>query len=99
MLLKPEKAEVVVMAVAHLHNFLRKSMNLVNIYTPSGTFDREIGGQITEGNWRSENNNNMSLLPIRNMPRRSPLDVKEIRNEIADYFVNEGVVSWQSDYA
>lgn len=99
MLLEPEKAEVVVMAVAHLHNFLRKSMNSVNIYTPSGTFDREVGGQITEGNWRSENNNMTSLLPIRNMPRRSALDVKELRNEIANYFVNEGAVSWQSDYA
>lgn len=90
MLLEPEKAEVIVMSVAHLHNFLKKSMNSVNIYTPSGTFDREVGGQITEGNWRSENNNMASLLPIRNMPRRSALDVKKLRNEIANYFVNEG---------
>lgn len=56
MLLEPEKAEIVMMAVApvaHLHNFLRQSMNSVNIYTPSGTFelfDREVAGQITEGN-------------------------------------------------
>lgn len=79
MLLELEKAKIVVMAVAHLHNFLRKSMNSVNIYTPSGPFDKEVAGQVTEGNWRSKNNNNnMSLLPIRNMPRRSPFDVKEI---------------------
>jgi len=37
---EPEKVEVVVIAVAHLHNFLRK-MNSVNIYTLSGKFDRE----------------------------------------------------------
>lgn len=30
------------MAVAHLNNFLWKSMNSVNIYTPSGRFDWEI---------------------------------------------------------
>lgn len=99
MLLEPEKAEVVVMAVAHLHNFLRKSTSSVNIYTPNGSFDREVDGEIIEGNWRSENNNLTSLLSIRNLPRRSALDVKELRDEIADYFINEGKVPWQGDYA
>lgn len=50
MFLEPEKAEVVVMAVAHLHNFLRKSMNSVNIYTPSDSFDKEVDRQLIEGN-------------------------------------------------
>lgn len=87
------------MAVAHLHNFLRKSTSSVNIYTPNGSFDREVDGEIIEGNWRSENNNLTSLLSIRNLPRRSALDVKELRDEIADYFINEGKVPWQGDYA
>lgn len=85
--MEPEKAEVVVMEVPHHYNFLRKSIYSANMYALSGTFNREVGGQIP-------NSYLMSLLPIENMPRRSALDVKELRNKIADYFVNEGVVSW-----
>jgi len=49
--LEPEKAEIIIMAVAHLHNFLRKSMHSVNMYTPPGTFDTETNGELTQGSW------------------------------------------------
>jgi len=45
------------MAVAHLHNLLRKSMHSVNMYTPPGTFDTETNGELTQGSWRMENQN------------------------------------------
>lgn len=98
-LLEPEKAEIIVMAIAHLHNFLRKSPNSINIYTPHGTFDEEIDGKLVEGTWRVENKGMTSLIPIRNVPRRSTLDAKEIRDEISDFFMNEGKIPWQNEYA
>nr|CAI5863020.1 unnamed protein product [Callosobruchus analis] len=45
-----KEAEVIVMAVAHLHNFLRRSSTSVILYTPPGTFDYEIDGRVVEGN-------------------------------------------------
>lgn len=43
MLSEPEKAEVIVMACAYLHNFLRKSKS-ANLYCPQGTNDVERDG-------------------------------------------------------
>jgi len=98
-LLEPEKAEIIIMAVAHLHNFLRKSMHSVNMYTPPGTFDSETNGELTQGSWRMENQNANTLVSLRNVPRRSTLIAQEIRDEIADYCMNEGRVPWQEQYA
>jgi len=98
-LLEPEKAEIIIMVVAHLHNFLRKSMHSVNMYTPPGTFDTENNGELTQGSWRMENQNANTLVSLRNVPRRSTLIAQEIRDEIADYCMNEGRVPWQEQYA
>lgn len=40
-----------------------------------------------------------SLIPIQNLPRRSTLDVREIRDEMSNYFMNEGKIPWQNKYA
>lgn len=66
-LLEPEKAEIIVMAVAHLHNFLRKSINSVNLYTQPGTIDSETTGELIEGSWQKENQNSSILLSLRNI--------------------------------
>jgi len=39
MLSEPEKAQLVAMTIACLHNFLRRSSDSAAIYTPPGTFD------------------------------------------------------------
>jgi len=52
LLLEPEKAEIVVMTIVYLHNFLRKSSFSRNIYTHPGCFDREDEGHLIEGHWR-----------------------------------------------
>ncbi|XP_011884009.1 PREDICTED: uncharacterized protein LOC105571142, partial [Vollenhovia emeryi] len=97
-LLEPEKAELVVMTIACLHNFLRRQS--ATIYTPPGTFDYEENGQLIRGSWRAlENKTPTSLLSIRRVPRKSSLKAKEIRQELTDYFVNEGRVEWQEKYA
>jgi hypothetical protein len=87
-LLEPEKAQLVVMPIACLHNFLRRS----NLYAP-GTFGYEENGRVTEGSWRAMSNENMtSLFPIRKIARKPTLKAEEIREEIAAYFMSGGKV-------
>ncbi|KAF2901174.1 hypothetical protein ILUMI_05013 [Ignelater luminosus] len=54
MLLEPEKAQKVVLAGIYLHNFLRNSNTLKNVYTPRGIFDSEDSGQVSAGSWRND---------------------------------------------
>ena len=89
LLLEPTKAEVVVMTVAHLHNFLRQSSTSSNIYMPSGIPDIDINGT---------KETMSSLLPIRNIPRRPSIDAKAIRDKLAAFFQNEGRLPWQENY-
>jgi len=100
MLLEPEKAQHVAMTVACLHNFLRRSPDSAAIYTPPGTFDYEENGRVNEGSWRAMSNENMtSLFPIRKIARNPLLKAKEIRAELAAYFLSGGRVEWQNDCA
>lgn len=99
MLLKPSKAQIIVMACVHLHNYLRKSSNSTQIYSPQGVFDNEENGLVTPGSWRAENMPTTSFLPLRNIPRRSAQDAQDIRDELAAYFMSEeGKLSWQDNY-
>lgn len=60
MLLEPAKAEIIVMTIAHLHNFLRKSSTSSTLYMPREIFDSEIPFVV-------ETNETMSsLLPTEN---------------------------------
>lgn len=99
MLLEPDNATSVVMAITHLHNFLRRNDEAANLYTPPGSFDVEIDGNMKAGLWRQDAESMTSLLPLVNQPRRSSLAVKQIRDEIARFFMEEGLVSWQEKYA
>lgn len=99
MLLEPEKAELIVMTVICLHNFLRRSQTSRNIYTPPGSLDREVNGEAIPGNWRNDDQTMSSLLPMRNMPRRSRPTATNTRLELTEYFCSNGAVSWQNRYA
>lgn len=97
MLLAPEKAEVIVMTVILLHNYLRT--HSPHLYTPAG-IDHEENGDLIEGSWRVQEEDNMtSLLPLRHVPRRSTNFCQKIRDEIAGYCMNEGFLEWQQKYA
>ncbi|KAK9747116.1 hypothetical protein QE152_g5585 [Popillia japonica] len=48
MLLEPNKAQLILRTIAHLHNFLSNSSSSRNLYTPHGTFDEEINGELIE---------------------------------------------------
>jgi len=100
MLLEPEKAQLVLMTIACLHNFLRRSSDSAAIYTPPGAFDYEGNGRVIEGSWRAMSNENMtSLFPIRKIACKPPLKAKEIREELAAYFLSGGRVERQNDCA
>jgi len=49
MLLEPEKAQLVAMTIACLHNFLRRSSDSAAIYTRPCAFDYEENGRLIEG--------------------------------------------------
>jgi hypothetical protein len=59
MFLGPEKVQLVVLTIAYLHNFLRRSSDSAAVYTPPGMFDYEENGQMIEGRWRAMGNENM----------------------------------------
>jgi hypothetical protein len=95
--LQSETAEIIVMVILDIHNFLGRNTTSRNMYTPPGTLNREEDGRIIEGSWRKELNA-WSLLPIRNVARRGSFTAKQIRDELADYFINYRNVSWQDQY-
>lgn len=84
LLLEPSKAEIIIMTIVHLHNFLRNSKT-------SGTYFSMDEEYNMDGL--------TSFLPLKNVPRRAPLLAKEIREEFTEYFFTNGSVSWQSEYA
>lgn len=99
MLLEPEKVTDIVLTCTLLHNFLRKSKTSSSKYSPNGTFDFENEiGQIISGQWRHEDGNTTSLLPIRNIPRKPGIEAKKIRDEFSTFFTSTGKVPWQDLY-
>ncbi|CAF4945811.1 unnamed protein product [Pieris macdunnoughi] len=78
----------ITMTCVLLHNFLRK--NSPDRYTPPGTFDTidrncEI---ITRGSWRKYEEVYNAIQNMPNVPRRSPIHAKQIREEFTLYFCN-----------
>lgn len=95
MLIEPDKAQIVVLAIAHLHNFLRQGSSRT-LYTPPASLDNELNGQLNLGNWHNDQDMT-SFHPLRHVPRNSPARLKEFRDELADYFMKEGSVPWQEE--
>ncbi|KAJ8893609.1 hypothetical protein PR048_006209 [Dryococelus australis] len=83
MLLEPPKAELIVMTIILLHSYLRN--HSPTLYMPHGSWRNEI--------------NAASMILLRNIPGRTPAVYHKIMDEIADYCMKEGAISWQSTYA
>lgn len=94
LLLEPNKATIIVMAVIHLHN---SSKN--NYLAPPTALDKEVNGNIISGSWRNHSGDLTSLRPIQNVPRRSIELAKEIREDFSSYFITNGAVPWQFNHA
>lgn len=100
LLLNPEKSEIIVLAIAHLHNFLRRNRNSASIYTPNDIFDSEENGNFIRGTWRNTDDTNLSsLIPIKRVARKSSTNAMNIREEVMEYCNKEGRVIWQDTYA
>ncbi|KAJ8938756.1 hypothetical protein NQ314_011353 [Rhamnusium bicolor] len=93
---QPEKVELVVMTIAYLHNYLRRTSR--NVYTSSESLDKKDKRTVIPGPWRNDNNG-ISMTSVKNVPRRSSEALSAIRNELGDYFIKEGQLSWQNLYA
>lgn len=89
-LLEPEKVSIITMTCILLHNFLRRSETSASLYNPPGTMDvcDENGLIIQSGSWRNEIEGNGALRPFNHIPRRSPMDATQIREEFTSYFFN-----------
>ncbi len=97
MLLEPNIAKKVVLAVIHLHNFLRRSSSR-RIYNPRGSFDREdVDGVQQDGIWRTDGSRNTGMVNLPHVPRRSTTEAENVRNEFTEYFLSsEGEVYFQN---
>ena len=99
-LLKPKKTQLFAVTIACLHNFLCRSPDSAAIYAPPRTFHYEENGRVIGGSRRAMSNENItSLFPIRKIARKPTSKAKEIRKELAAYFLNGGRVEWQNDCA
>ncbi|XP_054261015.1 uncharacterized protein LOC128985495 [Macrosteles quadrilineatus] len=99
MALQPEKVSLIVLTITKLHNFLRQRKHSAERYTPYGTFDEEIDGEVVPGSWRNDSSMS-SMLPLKRVARRPPLSAAEVRDKLSLYFATvQGRVPWQNKKA
>ncbi|XP_037806088.1 protein ANTAGONIST OF LIKE HETEROCHROMATIN PROTEIN 1-like [Lucilia sericata] len=93
----PENVDVVVLACTALHNFIMLN-DQKRWYCPEGYVDREAkDGTVQEGEWRKHLRNSAER-PMRSFAtniRRSTQTAMDLRDRLADYFCNEGVLPFQ----
>ncbi|XP_028159473.1 uncharacterized protein LOC114352172 [Ostrinia furnacalis] len=86
--LEPQTVTEFTMTCVLLHNFLRTSKSSSNRYIPQGSLDvyDSSGNMVTPGSWRRDNDGYNALQTLPQIPRRSPLNAKEVREEFTSYF-------------
>ena len=91
--LEPKTAEVIVLAIVALHNFLRTKCAE---YSHSVADSEYTAHKMVPGEWRKNPN---AQLPSVSLQRsnRSSTHAREIREEFLDYFITNGQVDWQWD--
>lgn len=91
--LLPENADKIVLACVALHNFIMRN-DVNKIYCPQQFTDWEDDDQILHnGAWRNETQPLPTVANLRS--NNSPRIAIDIRNILANYFINEGAVSFQ----
>lgn len=98
MVLEPDKVSNVTLACVLLHNFMRRSPSSASCYTPPGTFDTEVDGEIIPGSWRNDQSGMTSFMTIKKAARKPGEEAKAIRNSFAEYFTTSGKLPWQDKY-
>lgn len=90
----PENCEKIVLACIALHNFIMLN-DQSRWYCPENYVDRFENNVMVEGQWRREIEAHRSLPTFRSPVRRGPTDAFNLRDRLAEYFVNEGAVPFQ----
>lgn len=97
--LSPEKVDSLVKASVAIHNWLR--ITSPSVYFYRGCVDEENidTGEIVPGSWRQAVNNE-GLVSVRygSKPRNPTKLAKQIRDDLADWFMGEGSVPWQLQF-
>lgn len=96
LLVQPEIATKVTLATIYLHIFLHKSTSH-GTYTPPGRFDTDNNGDIINGRWRNDAPMT-SFFPIRNIPRRTSAQLKDVRLHLANHFILNQPLPWLDQY-
>lgn len=97
-LLKPialdaEKTKKITLAICVLHNYLLTTNKAK--YAPSQSFDHyNENGELIPGDWRRLEAPEGTLHRLEGSSS-ALLTAKEIQNEFAEYFINEGELEWQ----
>ena len=90
-------------AAVALHNYLMKSQCIFGEYTYShpGFVDQDDFGEERKGEWRAETTGYTGMVSATNLGTNNySRAAKEVRDSFKRYFSsNEGMVSWQLDYA
>lgn len=95
-LLSPEKAQTIVLACCHIHNYLKSKNSKTYISQGSVDFDNHETSEMYDGAWRNSKN---QLLTLQTTTSRNTSDrAKQIRDMYSMYFSNEGAVPWQNNY-
>ena len=93
-----DTAVEVIKAVLALHNFLmyNRSFSNYNAYCPLDFVDREVQGQVMQGQWRTDVHN-QALQDVSNIGSNNySRDAKNVRDNYRDYFCSDaGSVPWQ----
>lgn len=85
-------------SIIALHNYLMADMSLPeNPYCPPNYIDLEFNGAVRQGQWRSENANQVGIQDITNLGSNNySLNAKAVRDSFRDYFNSSvGAVPWQ----
>ena len=96
-LLEPEKVKVITIAAIILHNWLRNDASYRKIYISNALceYENESSGQIVDGSWRTDPPTESWQRISGSRANNPSVEAKEIREEYAQYFLNEGCVPWQ----
>lgn len=99
MMVGPQVAQQVVLAVCVLYNFLTKPEEVCSTYLPPGMADTaDSDGRITNGSWRLDSSPKESWQSLPQQGNRGHcVSAKEVRDNCRDFFNGIGRVAWQND--
>lgn len=94
--INPDKVDSLVKATVALHNWLR--ITSPGVYFYRGCVDEENinTGEVVPGSWRTEVlNEGLSSVTYKSKHHNPTIAAKNVRDELADWFMGEGSVPWQ----